>query len=218
MECLISYPTFNFFTSYEEKKAKVFYVEGNVGVGKTECATCVCELLRERGIKAKVIEENVDQWNNYLIDCRSDYGSLVFAAYAALQGHMTRENSAKGDDAAELDVILIERHPTTTLEVFDESEPVQKLYESVNAMTGFLSNPAHTIYLKNSAQACYERSKRRGRASEKSLELFAFETWNYKHDEMMKKREALGGQVYTFDAFGANAHHLTSSIVKCLGY
>lgn len=208
------------FTSvfWPKKSMRVFYIEGNVGVGKTECAVCVCEMLREKGVKATLIEEPVATWENEgrLEDARSDYGSQIFAAYTVLTGHLSRESSV--EDSKAWDVVLIERHPTTTLEVFDDSNEVRKLYEGVDKKTKFLSNPENTIYIKNSAHACYERARKRGRPSEKPLQEFAFEQWNLRLDEMMKKREALGGKVFIFDAFGADANHLTSSIVACLGY
>lgn len=35
---------------------------------------------------------------------------------------------------------------------------------------------------------------------------------------MMCEREAMGGEVYVFDAFGADAHTLTPSIVAGAGF
>ena len=188
-------------------KTRVFYIEGNIGVGKTECAKCVCEMLREKGLKATVVEEGEHAWEGDAM-AESEVGAGVFAAHGALKGHLYRENFVNNEGAA-FDVLLVERHPTTTLEVFDDSASTRELFEGVDVMSGstFMSNPVRTIYLKSSADECFARAKTRGKLSGTTLDEFAFESFGLKYEEMMTKREAMGGTVFAFEAFSTDADH-----------
>ena len=194
-------------------------MEGNIGVGKTECALCLCEKLREKGFKATVVQEEAQAWEDGgdLAD-KSEAGSRMFAAYGALAGHLSRQNFVFSEAGDDFDILFVERHPTTTVDVFDESVSTRGLFEGVHDMSGsrFLNNPERTIYLKSNPHECFIRTQKRGRLSEKAIDEFTFETLSLKHDEMMTKRQALGGTISEFSEFSTSSHH--NRIVAFLGY
>ena len=191
------------FSEDKRRAAKVFYIEGNVGVGKTQCASSICKMLREKDVKPLLIEENVAEFAS---------------SCGALKGHLKREAQLRNVTAGEWDVVLVERHPTTTLEVFDESAETRELYDALHEMSGFLKNPENTIYIKNSPRACRDRARVRRRQGECDFDETLFEAWHGKLENMMTKRIALGGKVFIFDAFGGDAHQLSASIISCMGY
>ena len=202
------------------RASRVFYFEGNVGVGKTECMHSVAEMLRERKLSVACVEESTDSWvTDGLLACKYSGEESKFHVHALLWDYLRRHRRLT-ELEGQNDVILVERHPTTTLRVFGVDALSKKLFEEVGAsVPGFLDTvPAHTVYVKNSARACADRARRRGRKEEKNLDDFVFETWSGLHDDMMREREAMGGKVFVFDAFGADAHALTPSIVSALGY
>ena len=49
--------------SWRVRPSRVFFFEGNVGVGKSECMKIVAEILREKGIAVICIEEDVERWS-----------------------------------------------------------------------------------------------------------------------------------------------------------
>ena len=202
------------------RACRVFYFEGNVGVGKTECMHSVAEMLRERHLSVACLEENTEAWvSEGLLGCKYSGEEAKFNVHGLLCDYLRRHKRLM-DLREENDVVLVERHPSTSLKVFGVDVLSKKLFEEVgDAVPGFLNPvPAHTVYVKNSARACADRVRRRARTEEKSIEDFTFETWGDLHDDMMREREAMGGKVYVFDAFGADAHTLTPSIVTALGY
>lgn len=202
------------------RASRVFYFEGNVGVGKTECMLSVAEMLRERNLSVACLEERTDSWvGEGLLACKYSGEESKFHVHGLLQDYIRRYRCMK-ELEGQNDVILIERHPTTSLKVFGIDALSKKLFDEVGAsFPGFLDPvPAHTVYVKNSARACADRARRRGRIEEKDLDEFAFETWNGLHDDLMREREAMGGKVYVFDAFGADAHAMTPSIVSAIGF
>jgi thymidylate kinase len=201
-------------------KAKVFYIEGNVGVGKTETMLELAELLREHGVAVACLDQKVDDWSDqgFMLDMATERGLQFFAAYAMLQDYADRAHFV-ATQATAFDVILIERHPTTTLDVFEDSLDVHKLYTSVDTISGFLQTPENTIYLKNAPAVCYARTMRRARKEEKVLDEESFQHCDHKHEEMLTKRKALGGNVFVSDALGGDSHHhLIASIAASIGY
>jgi thymidylate kinase len=205
------------------RRTRVFFFEGNVGVGKTECMHGVASMLREKGHTVLCIEEDVDRWvNEGLLAAKYQSDESVFSAYALLQDYLCRRERV--NDAVQKqshEIILVERHPSTSLKVFGigSNVRVKMLFETVAvALPDFLSTAGFTIYIKNSPHTCFERTKRRNRVDEKGLSEFSFEEWGKAHDDMMTEREAMGGKVFTFDAFGADSHQLSPSIVSCMGF
>ena len=205
---------------WPKPKAKVCYIEGSVGVGKSETMLELAELLREHGNTVACLPQKEEEWahKGFLADMSTDQGRQLFAAYALLQDHADRAKFIATQSAA-FDVVLVERHPSTVVEVFDSSEVVNKLFTAVDAISGLLTNPLHTIFLKNTAAVCHARTLRRGRVEDKPLLKVVFQDLDHKHEEMMTKRKAMGGNVYVSDALGADSHHhLIASIAASIGF
>jgi thymidylate kinase len=205
---------------WPKPKAKVYYIEGNVGAGKTETMLELAELLRERGNTVSCLQQQERQWadKGLLADMSSDHGLQLFAAYGPLRDHVYRADYI-ATHSINFDVILVERHPTTTVDVFNDSEESNKLFAAVDAISGFMHIPLHTIYLKNTPAVCYARMTRRGRHEDKLLDEVMLQDFDHKHDEMLTKRQALGGNVYVSDALGADSHHhLITSIASSIGF
>lgn len=217
MDCLFSVL---WFGQREKVPGRVFFFEGNVGVGKTDCMNAVAEILREKGVSVACVEENVEEWRkDGLLGQKYEGDESVFSAYGLLKDYLNRHSRVMEAKKTH-DVVLVERHPTTTLKVFGTDARTKTLFDTVGGLVpGFLTPvPENTIYVKNSPRTCFERVKRRARPEERDLDEFAFETWSAAHEDMMKEREAMGGTVNTLDAFGADAHQLSPSIVTCMGY
>lgn len=191
---------------FGRRDALVFYIEGNVGVGKTECAQVVAKTLRSKGVTVGVLTENVDGWLEcgYFDDARSDAGSQTLTVFGVLDDHLRRYHDTL-DMMSKCEVVLVERHPTTTMKVFEPPEHTKKLFERIaDVVPGFLSSPENTIYIKNSARVCHERTARRARKGETALEELAFDTWHQRLEDMMREREASGGKVYTLTLSALN--------------
>lgn len=199
---------------------RVIYFEGNVGVGKSECMHSVAEMLRERRLSVACVEESTESWvTEGLLACKYCGEEAKFNVHGLLRDYIRRYKLLR-DLEVKNDVVLVERHPTTSVKVFDIDVLSKKLFDEIDGvLPGFMHPvPAQTVYVKNSARACAERARRRARPEEKHLDEFAFESLNNLHDDMLRERKAMGGIVYVFDAFGADAHTLTPSIVAALGY
>jgi thymidylate kinase len=206
---------------WPKPKATVYYIEGNLGVGKSETMLELAEMLRENhGITVACLPQKEVEWagKGLLAGMSSVEGMELFAAYGPLLDHAERAKYIE-DQSTNYDVILVERHPSTTLEVFEHSTETTKLFHAVDAVSGLLRTPTHTIHLKNSPSVCCARTKRRGRVEDLTLDEAAFQDFDHKHEEMATKRQALGGNVYVSDALGADSHHhLVTSIAASIGY
>ena len=206
---------------WPEPNAKVYYIEGNVGVGKSETMFELAELLREtHALTVACLPQKEEEWadKGLLAGTSSVEGTELFAVYGPLMDHVERAKYIE-DQSENYDVILVERHPSTTLEVFEHSTETMKLFHAVDAVSGLLRNPTHTIHLKNSPGVCYARTKRRARVEDLTLDEAAFQDFDHKHEEMVTKRLALGGNVYVSDALGADCHHhLVTSIAASIGF
>ena len=213
MSCLLE-----FF--WNKPKAKVFYIEGNEGVGKTETMYEIAEFLRERGVTVSCLPQHVEQWvtKGYMEAMQTDKGAQHFAAFATLQDYAVRESFIATHNTL-YDVILVERHASTTLDVFDKSMEVHNLFAAVNSISDFLHNPSRTIYLKNTPAVCYTRTQRRARSTDMAFDEETFIEMNKAHEDMITKRKALGGEILESDALGADSHHhLIKSIATSMGY
>jgi thymidylate kinase len=210
----------SWYSTPPARPSRVFYFEGNVAVGKTECMHAVAELFREKGVTVKCIEENVERWRrDGLLERHYAGDEAAFVAHALLLDYLRRH--ALVQEALKTHaVVFVERHPTTSCRVFGFDSKSRALFDAVGtAIPGFASPvPAYTVYVKNPYRICHERSKRRARPEERDLTLAMFERWSTLHDDMMAHRKAQGGKVYEIDAFGADAHRPTLSIVAEMGY
>lgn len=201
------------------KNSRVIYFEGNVGVGKTECMKSVAEMLREKKLSVACVEEDVERWvSEDLLAAKYGGGDMKFNTHALLLSYLIRHKRVK-ELMGQHDIILVERHPSTSFKVFDVDPQTKVLFDGIAAIVPEFMTPlpTHTVYVKNSARACMERTRRRGRVAERNIDEFTFESWNNLHDDMMRERQAMGGRVDVFDAFGADAHTLTPTIVAGIG-
>ena len=184
-------------------------------MGKTECAQLVAESIRAKGARVAVVEENVESW----FANRDDDDDETNVHARILLDHLERRESVGSAVADGFDVVLVERHPTTTLRVFDPPRRVAALFEAVGrAVPDFLEPPERTVYVKNSARSCRERATRRNRERERCLDERAFDVWDERLEAMMRERENAGKEVFVFDTFGADSSQVVPAIVRCLGY
>lgn len=243
--------------SFFGRRPRVYHVEGNVAVGKAECARLVAESIRAKGARVAVVEEKVsddppppstpssptspsppsspssfsfvrtndtagdslDSSRREDEDARRSSRDTSRDSLDVLNDCLRRHQCAIKALSDGFDLVLVVRHPTTAIKVFDHPDRVASLFERVGeSVPDFLSTPENTIYVKNSARACRERATRRGRTRERHLDEDAFETWHERHEDMMREREASGGKVYTFDTFGADSSQVVTAIVGCLGF
>ena len=206
---------------WPKPKAVVYYIEGNIGVGKSETMLELAELLREKhGTTVACLHQKEEVWTDkgLLAGTSTVEGMELFAVYGPLLDHVEKAKYIE-DQSTSYDVILVERHPSTTLDVFEHSKETIKLFNAVDAVSGILRNPTNTIHLKNSPGVCCARAKRRGRVEDLTLDETAFQDCDHKHEEMATKRKALGGNVYVSDALGADSHHhLVTSIAASIGF
>ena len=206
--------------SWRVRPSRVFFFEGNVGVGKSECMKIVAEILREKGIAVICIEEDVERWSTEgLLAAKYGGDEAVFSTHGLLFDYLRRHARVK-DALLSYEVVLVERHPSTSLKVFGTDVRTKALFETVAAaVPGFMTPvPENTIYVKNSSRACFVRTQRRARPEEAHLDESAFETWGGALEDMMKERRAMGGTVFTLDAFGADSPQISPAIVKCMGH
>ena len=180
------------------------FLEGNVGAGKTTCALRMKEILASKGFDVLTMTEDVDRWKrqNLLGDM---YASKLqrpsvraFQVLGCLRQYLERELYVQTRGHG-YDFIIYERHPSTTLEVFDADECVREMYHTVDAAYHFLTPPSYTVYIKTNPKECLRRVKRRARLGEKTVSLGYLERLEGAHEDMMKKRVADGGVVYEVD-------------------
>ena len=202
------------------RESRVFFFDGNVGVGKTECMLRVAEMIREKGLSVACVTEDTERWvTEGLLRCKYEGDDFNFNINGLLLDYLRRHTKMQ-ELKGSFDVILVERHPSTSVKVFGLDASSKALFDQMSSVVPDFIRPcpANTVYVKNSPRACMDRVKRRGRKEEKSIEDFTVESWHALHEDMMREREAMGGKVYVFDAFGADAHSLSPAIVTALQF
>lgn len=196
-------------------KPEVFYVEGNVAVGKRECISYCAELLREKGKKVKVIVDHTQRWENEGLFSRDTLNDVrAFCAYGPLIDFLNRERFLKSEEAKEYDVVLIEQHPSVVVDVFHDDDMVQSLFEAVGAISDVLASPAHTLYITGAPTVCFERVRRRNKPYEKLLDEDSLADLERKLEDCFKKREVEGGKVHRIDSFGATSNHISALMTE----
>ena len=188
-----------FLNLFRARKRPVWlFVEGNVGSGKTTVMCQAKDMLSERGYTVLTLTENVDRWKeqHLLTDMyASDLNRSsvrAFQVLGCLRDHIEREKYLRAH-GEKFDVIIQERHPSTTLEAFSADVCVREMYELLDVGT-FV--PRHTIYLKTNAEECLRRVKGRKRRGEQHINLRYLRHLDTKHEEMMARRLSDGGYVY----------------------
>lgn len=188
-----------FFNLFRARKRPVWlFIEGNIGSGKTTAMCHAKELLFERGFTVLTLTENVDRWKDQHL-LTDMYASEMnrssvraFQVLGCLRDHVEREKYTR-EHGEKFDVIIQERHPSTTLQAFDADDCVREMYDllGIGALV-----PQHTIYFKTDAAECYRRVKSRKRRGEKNINLRYLRHLDTKHNEMMVDRLGSGGKVY----------------------
>ena len=197
------------------------FVEGNLAVGKSECVEYCAELLREKGKTVKCFAEETKRWSEANImrfdreHSVGDAAARVFVAYGPLRDYLERERFFRSEEIKDFDVVLLERHPSTVLDVFhDEDDVVRDLFDKVSGVTGVLVPPKHTVYISSTPIVCHERVKRRNDPRETHLTEDSLHDLETKLEDALRRREAEGGKVHRIDAFGATSNHVSAMMCE----
>jgi thymidylate kinase len=185
-------------------KGKVIYVEGNVGAGKTEIMTAMKKCLTDKDYTVMLFSEETEFWQheNILQDmCNRPGGRAAKCAFDALGPlrQFIRRAHFIEKCGSEYDYILLERHATTTLEVFGADKAVRALFETVHASFPVMDPPETTVYVKASPGMCLERIISRGRECERGMDFAYIKDIDTKHGAMMLARRSAGCTVVAVD-------------------
>ena len=186
-----------------KKNPAVFFVEGNIGSGKTTTLARAKQILCDKGFDVLTVTEDVERWKrqNLLGDMyenRSRPSVRAFQVLGCLRQYVERAKYVEKTRGC-FDVILQERHPTTTLEVFAADECVNEMFFCFQEVFEFMPPPTYTVYIKTSPRECAKRIETRGRKEERRVSLRYLEKLDSAHEAMMEKRLANGGIVYEID-------------------
>jgi len=193
------------FNGAPSKKTTVVYVEGNVGAGKSESMAAMKDYLKKKGYSVMLFVEETETWEHehLLQDLYAQPHSKVakraFEALGPLRQYIERAHFID-KCGSEYDFVIMERHPTTTLEVFGADNAVRALFKTVHASSPFMAPPQTTIYVKASPSNCLERIIKRGRECERSIDLAFIKSLDTKHGIMMLDRRNEGSVVIAVDS------------------
>jgi len=193
------------FSGGSTPKPKVVYVEGNVGAGKSEAMAAMKDCLKKRGYTVMLFVEETETWEHehLLQDLyaqpNSKAAKRAFEALGPLRQHIERAHFVE-KCGSEYDFVIMERHPTTTLDVFGADSAVRALFNTVHASFPFMAPPQTTIYVKASPSNCLERIIKRGRECESSIDLAFIKAIDTKHGIMMLDRRTEGRVVIAVDS------------------
>ena len=187
------------------KKCRLLYVEGNIGSGKNEVIAALKKKLVNEGKKVFILTECVERWSHehllqdqYLYpDTRS--GKRAFEAVGALRDYIERQRFIN-EYEMDYDLIIIERHPSTTIDVFQADSAVKDLYGTVNRVFPFMKSADLTLYLKSSPEKCLERIKSKRLEFEATVHISWLRELDELHDKMVEKRRISGSTAVTIDA------------------
>lgn len=193
-----------FFSKFLFRKTPpVFFVEGNIGSGKTSTLARAKQMLHDKGFDVLIVTEDVERWKrqNLLGDMYENPNRAsvrAFQVLGCLRQYVERAKYLEKTSGC-FDVILQERHPTTTLDVFAADECVNEMFFAFQDCFKFMPPPTYTVYIKTSPRECAKRIKTRQRKEEKRISLCYLEKLDLAHEDMMEKRLANGGVVYEID-------------------
>lgn len=184
--------------------AELIYVEGNVGAGKNEVISCMKKKLVAKGKRVFVLIECVERWchEKLLQDMYQDSNRATkraFETLGPLNDYLEKQRFIN-QFAKDYDYIIIERHPSTTLEVFGADAAVKTLFKTIDGCYPFMRAAERTLYLKTSPEICIQRINTRGRECESKIDVSYLRTIDAKHDKMIGERRFAGFQVVTVDA------------------
>jgi thymidylate kinase len=202
------------------RKATLLYFEGNVGSGKTEAILEMKTMLKKNNFKVYVFAENVERWlHDQLLQDMYDQpanraAKRAFEALGPLKEYIERLDFIQ-KHRSDYDYILIERHPTTTLDVFSADQAVKGLYQTINkCYPSLLELPSHTVNVKTTPSNCLCRVRQRGRDCERNIKLDFIQTLDQKHNAAMQAREQGGRLVFTVDANRMSAVEVADQVFK----
>ncbi|MBN2267623.1 MAG: deoxynucleoside kinase [Candidatus Babeliaceae bacterium] len=175
-------------------KKRYFCLEGNMGVGKTTFLKCVGSRLN-----AQIVYEPVDSWRNINgVDLLGEFYAdkarwgYTFQAYAFVTRLWAMEEHSKKNSHP---IQLLERSVYADRHCFAQnlhelgcmSDLEWELYSSWYSWwyTHYTEKPAGFIYLRADPSVCFQRSKKRNRSSESSVQLSYLESLHEKHEKWL---------------------------------
>jgi thymidylate kinase len=198
--------------------AKLVYFEGNVCAGKNTLIFEVKRLLENGGKRVWVFTEDIERWAHYgllqALHTEGKTGKRSFDALGPLRDYVDRQRFVN-EFGHQYDYILFERHPRTTLFVFDsqDDEATYGMFQSTHAAFPFMGDPAITVYIKVPAQICYQRVCERARRDEDSVSVEMIQKLAIKHASEMRTRTSLRLRLIEID--GENYNTQKNAISVC---
>jgi thymidylate kinase len=192
-------------TTAEARRPTLVYVEGNIGAGKSATMSAIKNCLQKDNHTTMLIPENTERWNfehllQDLSNCPDNRAAKrAFDALGPLRDHIERARFIE-KCGAEYNFIILERHPTTTLDVFGADKAVRSLYETIETIYSFMELPQMTVYVKASPYTCVRRVEGRDRAFERSIDMAVVKDLDAKHGVAMLARQQAGGHVLWADS------------------
>ena len=200
------------------REGRLLYVEGNIGAGKNEVIAALRNKLTKGGKRVFSLLECVERWTHEkliedVFQSTGDRSSKrAFDTLGPLQDSIERQRFIR-EYAQDYDILIIERHPITAIEVFDADSAVRNLYKTLHLCYPFMQPAEHTLYLNASPQACFDRVLERGRIWEADIDLEMLTMLGERHDTMIEGRRLAGYNVATIDATHNNP--LQIAIAAC---
>jgi thymidylate kinase len=188
------------------RKPSLLYFEGNVGSGKSEAVVEMKMLLKKKGFKVYAFTQNIERWmhDQLLQDMYANpedrAARRAFQTLGPLKDYIEQIDFIH-KFGSDFDYILIERHPTTTIDVFSADQAVKGLYDTVNNLyPSLLTLPDRTVYVTTTPQKCLDRVKNRKRQCEREIKIEDIVLLDQKHNAAMQARNQSGRLLITVDA------------------
>ena len=183
----------------------VVFVEGNIGSGKTEVMAAMKDWLKLNKKQVIMFTEETEVWEHehllqdHYARPNERAAKRAFEALGPLRQYIERAHFIE-KCGSEYDYIIMEKHPTTTLEVFGADKAVRALFETVHASRPFMDLPKTTVYVKASPATCLERIIKRDREAERSFDSVFIKGLSDKYGTMMLGRREAGHVVISVDS------------------
>ena len=183
----------------------MFYIEGNIGCGKTTLVEKFEEWTKNNSPGDKILKEPVDNWLN----TKDSTGKSILEYYYddqkryafpfQMNAFISRVEDINNIKKTTRGNIFIERSVYTDKKVFTElnyeieniSEIEYIIYNNwFNVLsTKFNLKPRGVIYLKSSPETCFERIKKRNRTGESSIPLDYLQKIHDKHEVWLNNED-----------------------------
>lgn len=161
----------------------IIIVEGNIGAGKSEFITKLCEKLKCLNLKVKYIAEPVDKWVNFydenilqLFYENQERWAFTFQTLVLTDVTLNELEASKYSDSGY--IVIMERSTFSVRELFIPLLCENKIIQPIefNILNSFVNIfPKHlknrvssiiTIYIRTEPNVCYERLLKRARPEE----------------------------------------------------